>query len=303
MAIFQRNETLVHKITFRNDSGTLVSPTTAKITITNPCGVVVVDAVDMTEESTGKYQYSYLIPADSKYGRYLISVSATDVIVSVFDDSFVVFSWQLLSRVRQISAINKESVDDDDLAEICMTTVDEVLSEIYSYHYHISPKCDPDISVLFDGTNKIVRTKHGNLADKDYDGVVQGKTDNVCSLDVTGYYIDSDYAKHDVYVSVTDSVIGKITVTKTDGTAIPSTNNGVFLTYWTEYESFNIEIMENAIAYLTAHHLILRLTDLHSATVADLPANQKKIEMNLRRFYYKYENLLERIRQPMFGGV
>jgi len=49
-------------------------------------------------------------------------------------------------------------------------------------------------------TNTVIRTRHTPIADHDFDGYVYG-TGNISResdwVDITGYWYDSDYAKHE----------------------------------------------------------------------------------------------------------
>ena len=307
--MYERGETYTHFVTVRNyDSTAKENPDTIKITITAPDDVVLVNAASMTSDgTTGEYYYNYAIPADALYGEYIVEVDSTkDSSVTTEKTHFVIFSWDVVRKIRQYSGVGKESVGDDDVAGIALEAFRETVDEIYEYHFKESPMIDPDYGVLFNGSNTVVRTKYGDIADHDFDGYVYGTGNlsrNTDWLDITGYWIDSDYAKHDAKITVNDSITGRITVTQNDSSAIPNDHNGVYMTYWTEWSTYNKRLMKDAIAYLSAHHLLLRMMEAHRATAADLPSNQRKIEMNMNRFQDKYYQILEKIAKPIAEGV
>jgi hypothetical protein len=208
--------------------------------------------------------------------------------------------------VRRYSGITKESVNDDDIAGIAIEVYREVADDIFIYHDYESPTYDPEYNTLFDGTSTIVRSKYTHIADHDFDGQIYGignLSRNTDWIDVAGYWIDQDYAKHTAKITVTDPVTGRMTITQTNNTAIPSTHNGVYIRYWTEWYTYNKRLFMDAIAYMTAHHLILRMTESHKATIADLPSNQRKIELNLNRFENKFYKIREMIAKPHGEGV
>lgn len=78
MAKFDVGETVIASIEVRNDAGTLVDPATSmKITIMDKNKAAVVNNVDMTKDSTGKYHYDCQT-AGYIDGKYDVSYKATD---------------------------------------------------------------------------------------------------------------------------------------------------------------------------------------------------------------------------------
>lgn len=307
--MYERGETFAHAATIRNfTTKAKEDPDTITITITSPDGVVLVNAESMVSDGvTGEYAYNYNIAADALYGEYLVEVdSVKNGSTTTGLEHFIVFSWDVVYKIRRYSGIEKTSVKDDDIVGIGLESFHEVMDDVYEYYKDVEPICDPDYGVLFNGTNTVVRTKHTPIADHDFDGYVYG-TGNISRptdwVDISGYWYDSDYARHEAKITVNDSVSGRVTVTQTDDNPIPSTHKGVYFTYWIEWNSFNEHILRDAVAYLASHNLILRLTELHTATAADLPSNQRKIELNLSRFNRKYEKLLDMISKPAMDGV
>jgi hypothetical protein len=178
----------------------------------------------------------------------------------------------------------------------------ELNSEIYELHYDESPTCDPDVGVLFDGTNKTVKTIFGNLADFNGDGTITGFGEKSCGTDVTGYWLDIDYNKYKCNITVVDSVTGRLTLTKLDGTAIPNTNNGVFIEYYTQYDSYDNVLQKEAISYLAAHKVVKRFGELDRSTLVDLSSNRFIFLADPNKLLIMYENIRDKIRRPMFDG-
>lgn len=265
----------------------------------------------MISDSVGHYEYDYTFTFDALYGEYDILYKATayDGTVTIMRNSIMLFRNDIITKVRRYSGISRESIIDEDLCAITIEALHEALDEAFDFHHEVQPICDPDYGVLFDGSNTIVRTPDRYLADHDFDGSVIGQYNTAaaqgsCNGDVYGYWIDSNYGRQGFEIYVNDTSTGRITITQTDGvTPIPADHQGVYLSYWTEWESYEENIFLDAVAYLSAHHAILRMTDLHRATGADLPSNQKKIELNLNRFYNKYEMLMSKISRPKCDGV
>jgi len=260
----------------------------------------------MTSDATGHYEYTYEFPSAANYGEYNILYKATSYAgtITIMRTTTMLFRKDILTKIRRYSGISNESIDDEDLYGITIEALDEALDEVFDFHKDVEPVCDPDYGVIFNGSNTVVRTPCTPIADHDFNGSIQGYGADPCDGDITGYWIDSDYTKHDMRITVTDAKTGRITITQNDGvTAIPADHQGAYLTFWTEWESWDENIFLDAVAYLSAHHAILRMTDLHRATGADLPSNQKKIELNLNRFYNKYEMLMSKISRPKCDGV
>ncbi|MFA5377314.1 MAG: hypothetical protein WC455_16305 [Dehalococcoidia bacterium] len=98
MAIEVRHEFILPetvKITaaIYNDSDALVNPTGVTITITSPTGVVVVNDVAMTNDSTGIYTYLFRTTISTTNGQYTEKVTATDgagalAIITMGTDTF-----------------------------------------------------------------------------------------------------------------------------------------------------------------------------------------------------------------------
>jgi hypothetical protein len=307
--MYERGETFAHATSVRNYTTTILeNPDSIKITITAPDGTILIDSIAMVNTgSVGSYLYNYNIPSDALYGEYIVEVDTVKTgSTTTAKTNFIVMSWEVVNAIRRYSGITKESVSDDDVAGIALEVYREVADDVFIYHDYESPICDPNYDALFDGSNTVVRSKYTHIADHDFDGYVYGignLSRNTDWIDVAGYWIDSTYAKQTAKITVTDKVTGRMTITQESGVAIPNTHNGVYIRYWTEWDTFDRRLFMDAIAYLAAHHLILRMTEAHKATIADFPSNQRKIELNLNRFENKYYRILEKIAKPYGEGV
>ena len=75
----QRGETVVLSESIRDSAGALHSPSVSiTVTVTSPTGEVVVNALAMTEDSTGLYHYDYALAADAAYGTYNVLCTMVD---------------------------------------------------------------------------------------------------------------------------------------------------------------------------------------------------------------------------------
>ncbi len=76
--IFDYNEPVELRGTFRNNAGQLAVQTGAVITITDPSGTVMVSSVAMTEFATGVYDYTYIVPATGPDGTWTFTAIGTN---------------------------------------------------------------------------------------------------------------------------------------------------------------------------------------------------------------------------------
>jgi len=84
---------------------------------------------------------------------------------------------------------------------------------------------------------------------------------------------------------------------------VPSNACGGYVTYWTEYETFDLGLFKKAVAYHAAHEVMLQFNNLDRATIADLEANKPIIIASPNRMLNKYKTIRDRIRRPMCGGI
>ena len=90
MATFQTEETVICSITVKDSSGNLQNAATSMtISIRDSLNKVVVDAVAMTNDSTGTYHYDYTTTSTSYQGLYTIKYKATDgTRITIQEDTF-----------------------------------------------------------------------------------------------------------------------------------------------------------------------------------------------------------------------
>lgn len=309
MTTYQCGETYVHRIMIRDRTGTLIYPATVLFNLYDMCGNALVTDGAMATDATGTYEYAYNIPDPCLYGEYDIKVVATDAggDVSVFPDSFYTFPWKCLSQIRSISGIEqRKTISDNDLAVIAWDAYQEVLAEVYEFHDWEKVTMDPDVNLSFNGTNKTFRIKvcnYDELADRYGDGVVTGWGETSCGTDVDGYWIDSDFARHQLKITVEDVITGRVTLTQTDDTAIPSNQQGVRINYWTQSETWNERLMRKAVVYFAAHEVVQQFNILDRVTLADIESNKAVFLANPNRLEKIYKKTRDKIRHIMFGGT
>jgi hypothetical protein len=307
LAIFERGETYAHWVTIRDRDNTKVDPSTVTITIKDPCSFVLVNGQNMTKSATGVYYYNYdTIQSSATYGKYKVEVVSTAASgqVGYYHDEFYVMPWKVEKDVRQITGASEtKDIEDDDLSDICWKAYKEALRDVYIHYHDEAPGCNPSSGAGFNGTNTSFQTKHRPIADINGDGTVLGNNTS-CATDVDCWWKDSSGSQQRGIVTVSKARNGEITITRNDGsTAIPSNNEGVYLDYWMEYSSFNSDLFQNAVSHLAADYLIRRLKEVDRVTLGDLASNFPIIEKDSRRFYRKYKQIINRVRQPKMGGI
>lgn len=176
------------------------------------------------------------------------------------------------------------------------------MDEVYEYRRDEAPDCNPDNGKWFDGTNMVFATKHGPIADRDGDGAIRGYGEVSCGTDIDGWWKDADGDCHRINVTVNDAHCGNITITQTDGTAIPGNNKWVRLNYYTEWETYNERIFRFAVAYLAAYKCIEAFKSLDKATLADLHSNKQDVYLHKNRMKNQYKNAMRKIKKPVIGA-
>lgn len=283
----------------------LSTPSDVRITITDPLGTDVVSSTSMTNEATGEYSYDYEIPAAAPLGHYDVEVSTvTDRSRTHFD--FYVLPWDMVSGIRERSGIEEwKSVSDEAVARIGWSAFEQVRKEVYTIHTDERPKPDPDTGNWFDGTTTEFRTKSKYIADYNQDGSYSMTTnDNVdFDGDINGWWYDENWERQQMTVVVDDAKSGKVTLLQDDGVSpIPRSQNGVFLTYFTEYHTFHRERFREAVEYLAAHKIAQRFHETDRATLVDLESNKTIFVTDPQRLKKLYKEALNDIREPACGG-
>ena len=76
MDTYEAGTTVYIEDTLRDTDDVLLDPTSAKVTITDPDGVVKVDAENMTKKSTGVYYYNWQSEVTDPTGIYEVKTVA-----------------------------------------------------------------------------------------------------------------------------------------------------------------------------------------------------------------------------------
>lgn len=304
MAVYERSETYVHRITIRNNQSQATDPSAVSLTITDPCGLVLVNALAMTKESVGNYRYYYNIESTATYGKYstlMISTVTTGEQTRV-QDEFFVMPYKLEKTARRLSGItDTKSISDEDISHIAWMSYKDALKDVYGHHYRETPRGNPDTGVMFNGINTTFQTNFYPIADSDGDGTVAGFDEQSCGTDINGWWIDNTGSYNQASITVSNSNNGEITITQRSGSAIPSNNEGVYLDYWSEYDSYDSYIFEQAVGYLTAHHVMMRMKSVDNVTIADLGRNVPIVLKDEMRFFNEYRRLIKKISEPLMG--
>ena len=311
IGIFERNETFSYWITIRDRNGAKVDPTWVKETIYDPCNHEILSAQAMTKDVTGVYYYDTQLSSTATYGRYRVlaeSLAGTGQYSRQMEEFFVM-PYKLEDSVRRkVGLDDDKDISDDDLSHISWTSYKEALREIYAHHYGEIPRGNPDTGVGFNGTNTSFQTSHFPIADIGGDGSVTG-TDagvagtNYCEQDIKCWWINSAGSRVEGRVNVDNYRNGELSIYQEGvATAIPSNHEGVYIDYWSQYDSYDEFLFREAVAYLAAHYVNLRLTERDNVTLADIRSNQPIILKQPNRFYKEYRRILKLIRKPKITG-
>ncbi len=281
-------------------------PNNVAITIKNPCGSELVSSATMTNEDVGIYSYSYEINATADYGKYIVDVKTTDYAMKE-EYAFYVLPFDISREVRQLSGTGEiKSIDDDALNQLIYDSYKEVLARVYAHHTDEQP-ASCNISAcnicVIDGTNTTFYTRTKYLADGNGDGTVSGYGEKSCGTDVDAYYLDCNYNCHQCLVTVEDTRCGKLTITQLDGTAIPATSQGLYISYYTHTPRYTESLFQQAVSYLSAHKVLLRFGELERATTADLNSAQNIKYVDPERMYKEYKRIMRRISKSPIVGV
>ena len=299
---YLRGDTVVININIKNTlTNSPSNPSSVKITIKNPAGTIVAGPSAMSNIAVGNYDYDYSIPSSLTvypFGIY-------DAMISTVTDSsttllnFVVFPWDIISRIRTLSGVSLQSdITDYHLAKLAWTAYEETLETVYEMHMNEKPLHDPVTDDYIDGVNKVFQLANYPLADHNGDDQVTGSVQIAYGRDVEGYWIDSTGAKNACLITVTDASIGLVQIEQLGAIAIPLSARGIYVKYYTESPSFNKSLMHEAVACLTAYKTAIAFQNLNKATLADLQTNRG---MSYTRFLIRYEQIIDEIGFPNIG--
>ena len=304
MTIYQRGEHYVHHVTIKDRNNTKVDPADVAIAIYDPCKRQMTNYTtgSMGKSGTGEYYYNWFIPSAATYGRYSTQVRArsSTPTTTYITGEFFVMPWDVSTDVKQITGIvDEKSISDKDLESVCWMSYQRALKEVYMHHYGETPNPNVNNGQLFNGSNVYFQTKHFPIADSNGDGAITGNVTS-CATDVEGWWIKNDGSRERLDITITHTENGTLEIYQSDGvTPIPSDNEGVYLNYYSRYESYSEEIFRQAVAHLAAHYINLRLKEVDRVTIADLQSNAQIVIKNDRRFFYEYKRLMTLIRRPM----
>lgn len=308
IAIFERGDTFSHWVTIRDRDNIKKDPSTVSMSIIDPHDNTVLDygSGGMTKDSTGVYYYDHNLSSSATYGRYKVRVKAFSGAgtghYSIIHDEFFIMPWKLEASIRRKMGITSNDIEDEDLTHIAWTSYQEALRDVYNHHYKEKPCGNPDDGSGFDGSNTSFQTKHYPLADIGGDGTIGDSDDS--ETDITCWWIDNSGHRNTGYINVTEADNGEITITQSDTTtAIPSTNEGVYLDYWSEHDNYNEFLFREAVSYLAAHYVNLRFTERDKVTIADINANKPVVLKQPNRFLREYKRIINTVRRPRMVGV
>lgn len=306
IAIFERGETYAHWITIRDRNDVKVNPTAVKIYIYDPCDNALVDNQNMVNSSTGVYYYNYdTIASDATYGQYEVRVVATSGLANIgtYISHFYVMPWKIEQNVRQKMGItDSKDIEDDALTEICWMAYKRTLREVFRHAYKETPLGNPDTGVCFDGTNTSFQTRNHPIADINGDGGVSGTSS--CATDMFFWWINDSGSRQEGHVDITNADNGEISLFQSDGvTPVPDSEEGAYVEYWYEYQNFDEFLFREAVSYLAAHYVNIRLTERNKVTLADINRNTPIIMLNPDMYLKEYRALLKKVCKPRVGGV
>lgn len=304
ISVFQRGETYAHRIDIRNRLSELTTPNSIKENIYDQCGHWLVRSQSMSSDAIGKFYYNYPLSSTATYGRYYSKVTATDAggNVSIFKDEFYILPWDGVQDVRQTMGVpESKSVDDDTIANTVWNCYLYAMRTVYKHHVAENAQClsNPDTGAGFDGTNHYFRIYNYPIADVTGDGTIS----NSCPSDIYVTWRNSTGSWAYGSVTVQNAEFGQIHITQIGGAAMPSTNQGVYLNYWSKPDGYDDYLFQQAVVRLACHELSKRLQSLDQITLADIKSNSPIITLDPKLWYKEYKRHLELLRGPMSGGV
>lgn len=298
--IYSLGDNVYTEIYIKNKVGVLDDPSSVSISITCPHGTTLVIDASMPTSATGVYYYDYSIPTDTCYGIYKIKIDTYTADSRTYFN-FVVFPWDVVSRIRELSgAFQQSDMSDYKLSIIAWNAYEETLREIYELYTNESPLSDPTSCLYLDGVNTRFQLRNYPIADVGGDEIVAGNDNaTIHESDLDFYYNDSIGDMYSGIIRVVDAKSGIVALTDLSGNPLPSDTKALKITYYTESPTYNQVLMREAVAYLAAHKALIAFKSLDKATLADLQSNRAN---ESQRFLKRYEDLVEQISLPMIGS-
>ena len=298
--IYFRGDSIFTQINIKEIlTNTMTDPSSVSISLYDPNGTALISDSAMSHTIAGIYEYDYSIPTDACFGVYSIKIETT-TLDSLSYFNFVIFPWDVNARVRELSgAFQQNDISDYKLSLLAWNAYKETLSDLYELHEYECPKHDPVSGEYLNGSNKRFQTYNFPIADSNGDEEITGYGELSCGTDISMKYIDSNGTTHEGNVTVIDSDIGLVELTDTSGNALPASTKKIFTTYYSQSPTYNKDLMREAVAYLTAHKVMISFKELGKATLNDLQSNREK---EINRFLTRYQDLIEQIGFPAIGA-
>ena len=301
--IYFRGDSIFTQINIKEIlTNTMTDPSSVSISLYDPNGTALISDSAMSHTIAGIYEYDYSIPTDACFGVYSIKIETT-TLDSLSYFNFVIFPWDVNARVRELSgAFQQNDISDYKLSLLAWNAYKETLMDVFELHSDnkISKQgyCNSQ-SIYFDGITKEFTLSNYPLADIDGDDVITGHGELTCGEDITFTYLDSTGVKQMGNVTVIDSDRGIVEITTSGGLAIPDDITIPKLTYYSQSTTYDKELMREAVAYLTAHKVMVSFKNIEKATLNDLQSNREK---EINRFLIRYQEIIEKIGFPMIGS-
>ena len=194
-------------------------------------------------------------------------------------------------KVRDIMGTDDElSISDPQIMTLIGIAEKRIRKEVFTYKEDVTPSNDPDTGNSWNGSNTSF-TLGEPIMDYDFD---ESTVD-----DVTGYWWDSNNNPYTASVVVSDARYGRITVKQNDATTpIPTSANKVLMSYYTCDENIPFEVLEELGTLLTAHFIMLRLTETKKISNADLESNKALLTIRTTAYSKEYQRLLRDYAEP-----
>lgn len=297
--IYSLGDNIYTEIYIKNTSGVLTDPSNVSISIICPHNFPLVSDVSMTSTVTGIYSYDFSIPTNICYGVYKIKIE-TETLDSLTYLNFVVFPWDVLSRIREISgAFQQSDISDYKLALIAWNAYEETLQEIYELHTNEKPLSDPTSGLYLDGVNTHFQVRNYPIADVGGDEIVAGNDNaTIHESDLDFYYNDSIGDTYSGIIRVIDAKSGVVALTDLAGNPLSSATRALKITYYSESPTYNQDLMREAVANLSAYKVAIAFKSLDKATLSDLQSNRTNLE---NRFLKRYQDIIEIVGFPAIG--
>jgi len=306
MSVYERGETYVCRHTVWNRAKTKITASSVSFTLYDPCNTTIVNNASMASDAIGEYYYNHNISSSATYGRYIVQIRTAGAGSLLKYDRAEIFimPWDVIPEIRDTMGIpEQKSVTDDVLARTIWSCYGYALRDMYTHVYNEYPKGNVDTGAGFDGTNTSFQTKQYPIADINGDGTVTGSLTS-CATDISGHWVDTNGHYQTAKISVTQAEYGEINIFQNDGvTAIPSTNNGVWVDYWVRPRQYNQDVFRSAVVRLSCYELSKRLQSLDAITLADITSNSPIITLDPQMYFKEYKRYLGVVRGPVSGGV